>query len=86
MSTTQNEAGYGTVNGVDLDAVQQGIADPSQTVLSARKLIKTFGKVIGLDGVDLDLYPGEILAIIGDNSNPKIGYKTPAAIGTPTTL
>ena len=28
MSTTQNEAGYGTVNGVDLDAVQQGIADP----------------------------------------------------------
>ena len=71
MSTTQNEAGYGTVNGVDLDAVQQGIADPSQTVLSARKLIKTFGKVIGLDGVDLDLYPGEILAIIGDNGAGK---------------
>jgi fructose transport system ATP-binding protein len=71
MSTTQNEAGYGTINGVDLDAVQQGIADPSQTVLSARKLIKTFGKVIGLDGVDLDLYPGEILAIIGDNGAGK---------------
>ncbi|MGI3780943.1 MAG: ATP-binding cassette domain-containing protein, partial [Janthinobacterium lividum] len=75
MSTTpqhtQHDAGYGTVNGVDLDAVQQGIADPSQTVLSARKLIKTFGKVIGLDGVDLDLYPGEILAIIGDNGAGK---------------
>ena len=71
MSATQNEAGYGTVNGVDLDAVQEGIADPSQTVLSARKLIKTFGKVIGLDGVDLDLYPGEILAIIGDNGAGK---------------
>ncbi|GAB2574698.1 ATP-binding cassette domain-containing protein [Microlunatus antarcticus] len=71
MSATQSEAGYGTVNGVDLDAVQQGIADPSQTVLSARKLIKTFGKVIGLDGVDLDLYPGEILAIIGDNGAGK---------------
>jgi len=71
MSTTRNEAGYGTVNGVDLDAVQQGVADPSQTVLSARKLIKTFGKVIGLDGVDLDLYPGEILAIIGDNGAGK---------------
>jgi fructose transport system ATP-binding protein len=71
MSTTQGEAGYGTVNGVDLDAVQEGIADPSQTVLSARKMIKTFGKVIGLDGVDLDLYPGEILAIIGDNGAGK---------------
>jgi fructose transport system ATP-binding protein len=71
MSTTQNETGYGTVNGVDLDAVQQGIADPTTTVLSARKLIKTFGKVIGLDGVDLDLYPGEILAIIGDNGAGK---------------
>jgi len=71
MSTTRNEAGYGTVNGVDLDAVQQGVADPRQTVLSARKLIKTFGKVIGLDGVDLDLYPGEILAIIGDNGAGK---------------
>jgi fructose transport system ATP-binding protein len=75
MSTTpaptQHEAGYGTVNGVDLDAVQQGVADPGQTVLSARKLIKTFGKVIGLDGVDLDLYPGEILAIIGDNGAGK---------------
>jgi fructose transport system ATP-binding protein len=71
MSTTQNEAGYGTVNGVDLDALQQGVADPRTTVLSARKLIKTFGKVIGLDGVDLDLYPGEILAIIGDNGAGK---------------
>ena len=70
-SPTQDEAGYGTVNGVDLDAVQEGIADPSQTVLSARRLIKTFGKVIGLDGVDLDLYPGEILAIIGDNGAGK---------------
>jgi fructose transport system ATP-binding protein len=71
MSATQNEARIGTVNGVDLDAVQEGIADPSQTVLSARKLIKTFGRVIGLDGVDLDLYPGEVLAVIGDNGAGK---------------
>ena len=25
-------------------------------------------------------------AIIGDNNNPKTGYKTPAATGTPSTL
>ncbi|EXG82790.1 ATP-binding cassette domain-containing protein [Cryptosporangium arvum] len=40
-------------------------------VLSARGLVKTFGRVVGLDGVDLDLYPGEVLAIIGDNGAGK---------------
>jgi fructose transport system ATP-binding protein len=39
--------------------------------MSARGLVKTFGKVVGLDGVDLDLYPGEVLAIIGDNGAGK---------------
>src|ERR687898_1633085 len=47
------------------------LADPSTTVLSARGLIKTFGKVIGLDGVDVDLFPGEVLAVIGDNGAGK---------------
>ena len=43
----------------------------AQPILSARGLIKTYGRVVGLDGVDLDLYPGEILAIIGDNGAGK---------------
>ncbi len=47
------------------------LADPSTTVLSARGLVKTFGKVVGLDGVDIDLYPGEVLSIIGDNGAGK---------------
>src|SRR5215210_6617944 len=42
-----------------------------QPVLSARKLVKTFGRVVGLDGVDVDVYPGEVLAIIGDNGAGK---------------
>ncbi|GAA3383564.1 ATP-binding cassette domain-containing protein [Cryptosporangium minutisporangium] len=45
--------------------------DQRQAVLSARGLVKTFGRVVGLDGVDLDLYPGEVLAIIGDNGAGK---------------
>jgi fructose transport system ATP-binding protein len=45
--------------------------DTREPVLRARGLIKTFGRVVGLDGVDLDLYPGEILAIIGDNGAGK---------------
>ncbi len=42
-----------------------------EPILSARKLVMTFGRVVGLDGVDLDLYPGEILAVIGDNGAGK---------------
>jgi fructose transport system ATP-binding protein len=70
MATRTNEPADRS-NRVDLASVQQGVADPSQTVLSARKLIKTFGPVIGLDGVDLDLYPGEVLSVIGDNGAGK---------------
>ena len=46
-------------------------APARSAVLSARRLVKTFGRVVGLDGVDLDLYPGEVLAIIGDNGAGK---------------
>jgi len=43
----------------------------TQPVLEARGLVKTFGHVVGLAGVDLTLYPGEVLAIIGDNGAGK---------------
>jgi fructose transport system ATP-binding protein len=42
-----------------------------QPIIEARGLIKTFGSVVGLDGADFDLYPGEILAVIGDNGAGK---------------
>ncbi|BDZ64758.1 ATP-binding cassette domain-containing protein [Agromyces mangrovi Wang et al. 2018] len=40
-------------------------------VLSATALTKRFGHVVGLDGVDVELDRGEILAIIGDNGAGK---------------
>jgi fructose transport system ATP-binding protein len=43
----------------------------TQAVLEARGLVKTFGHVVGLAGVDLTLNPGEVLAIIGDNGAGK---------------
>lgn len=42
-----------------------------EPILRARRLVKTFGRVIGLDGVSLELYPGEVLAVIGDNGAGK---------------
>ncbi len=40
-------------------------------VLEARGLVKTFGHVVGLAGVDLVLDEAEVLAIIGDNGAGK---------------
>ena len=40
-------------------------------ILQARGLIKRFGRVTALDHADFDLYPGEILAVIGDNGAGK---------------
>ena len=43
----------------------------TEPVLKATGLVKTFGRVIGLDGVDMHVHAGEILAIIGDNGAGK---------------
>ncbi|MFE2431264.1 ATP-binding cassette domain-containing protein [Streptomyces sp. NPDC059373] len=40
-------------------------------VLEAKGLVKLFGRVVGLSNVDLTLYPGEVLAVIGDNGAGK---------------
>jgi fructose transport system ATP-binding protein len=40
-------------------------------ILQARNLVKVYGKVVALDNCDLELYPGEILAVIGDNGAGK---------------
>jgi len=47
---------------------------PSSTkvpVIQAKGLVKRYGRVIAIDGSDLELYPGEILAVIGDNGAGK---------------
>jgi fructose transport system ATP-binding protein len=42
-----------------------------EPILKGRNLVKRYGKVTALDHCDFDLYPGEILAIIGDNGAGK---------------
>lgn len=36
-------------------------------ILTARSVVKRYGRVTALDHTDFDLYPGEVLAVIGDN-------------------
>jgi fructose transport system ATP-binding protein len=40
-------------------------------VLQGRGLVKRYGRVTALDHADFDLFPGEILAVIGDNGAGK---------------
>lgn len=40
-------------------------------ILTGRGLVKRYGRVTALDHADFDLYPGEILAVIGDNGAGK---------------
>jgi fructose transport system ATP-binding protein len=43
----------------------------TKPILSATNLLKTYGKVVALDHADFALYPGEVLAVIGDNGAGK---------------
>jgi fructose transport system ATP-binding protein len=42
-----------------------------QPILQARGLTKKYGTVVALNHADFDLYPGEILGVIGDNGAGK---------------
>jgi len=43
----------------------------TEPILMTRRLVKRYGRVTALDYADFDLYPGEILAVIGDNGAGK---------------
>lgn len=50
------------------------MTDTTSTItpmLESEGLVKTYGRVVALDGVDFALYPGEVLAVIGDNGAGK---------------
>ena len=43
----------------------------SEPILSLRNINKSFGAVHVLRGVDLDIYPGQVTALVGDNGAGK---------------
>jgi len=47
------------------------LASPAGPALSVRGATKRFGAVTALDGVDLDVHDGEVLALLGDNGAGK---------------
>jgi fructose transport system ATP-binding protein len=49
----------------------QAEIESQEPILQARGLIKRYGRVTAIDGADFELYPGEILAVIGDNGAGK---------------
>ena len=48
-----------------------GVLTETRPILAARGMVKTYGRVVALDGADFELYPGEVLAVIGDNGAGK---------------
>jgi ABC-type sugar transport system ATPase subunit len=70
-------------------ATERGVpgtsGDPEGPLLSLRGIVKTFGPVQALRGVDLDIYPGQIHALVGDNGAGKSTLiKTISGIWGPT--
>lgn len=47
------------------------LAETEKPVLSLRGIVKTFPGVRALDGVQMDLYPGQVTALIGENGAGK---------------
>ena len=43
----------------------------NQPILSIRNLTKKFGGLTAVDDIDLDVYPGEVVALLGDNGAGK---------------
>jgi fructose transport system ATP-binding protein len=54
-----------------VDQEDLGMTQAQEPILTARGLVKRYGRVTALDNADFDLYPGEILAVIGDNGAGK---------------
>ena len=52
-----------------------GTLGPAETavrpLLELREIAKYYGHVRALEGVDFELYPGEVLALVGDNGAGK---------------
>ena len=49
----------------------QGTNGSDEPILSVRNLVKRFGGLTAVNDVSLDIYPGEIVGLVGDNGAGK---------------
>lgn len=54
-----------------MDQGRDSVKSPHGPILEGRGLVKRYGRVVALDGTEFDLFPGEILGLIGDNGAGK---------------
>lgn len=50
---------------------KDGQLKDGQPIVSVKKLTQRYGEVLALDNIDLDIYPGELVAILGENGSGK---------------
>ncbi|MDQ6605769.1 MAG: ATP-binding cassette domain-containing protein [Actinomycetota bacterium] len=76
MSTSSNQLSSSGINGPATDA--------AAPLLALKKITKTFGPVRALTEVDLDVPPGQVTALVGDNGAGKSSLiKTVSGLWTP---
>jgi branched-chain amino acid transport system permease protein len=68
---TDAPRGLRAASNVPVSASPAAEASSSDAILTVRALCKSFAGVHALDGVDLDVYDGEILGILGPNGSGK---------------
>ena len=59
------------VPNMNSDRELQARIHKSQPVISVRKLTQRYGEVLALDGIDLEIYPGQLVSILGENGSGK---------------
>lgn len=69
-TTTTSSDGRVTIEPSDTSGPARGPAGV-QPILAARGVVKRYGKVTAVRESDFDLFPGEVLAVVGDNGAGK---------------
>ncbi|AKB44324.1 ABC transporter ATP-binding protein [Methanosarcina vacuolata] len=51
--------------------ISQNKGKEMQPIISVRNLTQRYGEVLALDSIDLEIYPGELVAVLGENGSGK---------------